>query len=59
MPVFREDQEGGTTMDKGTLSVLEADVCVQLAEIEGIYERIEKREEGFERDAMRLESLSY
>ena len=46
-------------MDKGTLSVLEADVCAQLAEIEGIYERIEKREEGFERDAMRLESLSY
>ncbi|MCD6335899.1 MAG: hypothetical protein J7M27_11315 [Candidatus Latescibacteria bacterium] len=46
-------------MDKGTLSVLEADVCAQLAEIEGIYGRIEKREEGFERDAMRLESLSY
>ena len=59
MPIFREDQEGGTTMDRGTLSVLEADVRAQLAEIEGIYERIEEREEGFERDAIRLESLSY
>jgi uncharacterized protein YutE (UPF0331/DUF86 family) len=46
-------------MEKGTLSLLEADVQSRLGIIERIYQKIYKRKVRFEQSQIRLESLSY